>query len=116
MIEETAEQTTVTGAEEQAKEPQTEQKTEQWKQTPETQPQRDEDTSTTPPEEVDLTICDCIIIMLYQLTLFLFQGDSQPVQCNQVSQNILNYIVFLQTIVLLKVHSCYYYSHRILER
>ena len=61
MIEETADQTTVTEAEEQAKKPQTEQKTEQQKPTPEIQPQRDEDTSTTPPEEVDLTICDCII-------------------------------------------------------
>ena len=67
MIEETADQTTVTEAEEQAKEPQTEQKTEQRKPTPETQPQKDKDTSTTPPEEVTLTICDCVrcINLLY---------------------------------------------------
>ena len=67
VIEETADQVTVTEAEEQAKEPQTEQKTEQQKLVPETQPQRDEDMSTTPPEEVNLTICDCIrcIDLLY---------------------------------------------------
>ena len=52
MIEETADQTTVTEAEEQAKEPQTEQKTEQRKLAPESPSQRDDDMSTTTPEEV----------------------------------------------------------------
>ena len=112
MIEETADQTTVTEAEEQAKEPQTEQKTEQRKLTPESPPQRDEHMSTTTPEEVDLTICDCIrcINLLYSYSRVIVN------QFKVIRLARLFQVVIFQTIALLKVHSCYYYSHRILER
>ena len=102
VSEGTTDQVPVTeqAGQEQAKESQQEEERGQQKTVPETQPQRDEETATTPEEVKQLCSQQYSEFISVLLILFPFQvpGDSQPTRSNQVS--LINIIIHYCMIIL----------------